>query len=546
MSVHSKKARRDRGAVIGTLALCLFVLASSTHLAWAQQSWTRAATTENNQSMEPILTGPVFVRDSPVPAVETPQPGQSDQALPINLATAICLSQARPLVIASAQTSVERAAAELQGAKALWLPDLHYGVDYSHHDGATQATEGEVDFASFGSFYTGGGATLDFGVTDAIFQPLAARQELLARQSDKQAACNDALLMVTLGYFDVQEARGRLAGILDSVAKAKVLLKQIESLAGAGVVPQMEIDRARALSADLNQQAIMARTRWYIASARLTRALRLNPGSVVVPLEPPHLQVTLISSRCSVDDLIPCGLMNRPELASQRAVVQATLELLRQERFRPLIPSVVLAGRGPDGAITNGAYGGGTEGNLNTWGGRSEFDAGLVWTLHNLGAGNRALVRGRAADQEKASIELLSLQDRVAEEVVQTRAQVEGAREGIPEAEAEVKEADTTFSGTLKGLSQIRGAGSQLQPVSRPQEAVAALQQLTRAYDQYFVAINNYNRAQFQLYHALGYPSRILSWERRMGEIQTVDTSRPAEMDRAPRTSYRPSTDNRR
>jgi len=226
--------------------------------------------------------------------------------------------------------------------------------------------------------------------------------------------------------------------------------------------------------------------------------------------------------------------------------VQATLELLRQERFRPLIPSVVLAGRGPDGAITSGVYGGGTEGNLNTWGGRSEFDAGLVWTLSNLGMGNRALVRGRAADKEKALIELFNLQDRVAEEVVQARAQVEGARGEIPEAETGVKEADTTFAGTLKGLGQIRGAGRQLQPVSRPQEAVAALQLLNRAYDQYFIAVNNYNRAQFQLYHALGYPSRILSWDRRMGEIQAVDTSRPPEMGEAPSTSFHPSTANRR
>ncbi len=526
--------------------MCLLLLASSPHLARAQQFRTGGAATESGVRMESVLVGPELVQSSEAPAIQTPQLGQSDQTLPINLATAICLSQARPLVIALAQTSVEQAAARLQGANALWLPDVHYGVDYSHHDGATQATEGDIEFASFGSFYTGGGATLDFAVTDAIFRPLAARQQLYARQSDKQAACNDALLAVAESYFDVQEMRGKLAGVLDSLDKVKVLVKQVESLTRAGVVPAIEVDRARALLADLKQQAIIARTSWYVASARLTRALRLNPSSIVVPVEPPHLQVTLISPQCSVDDLIPCGLMNRPELASQRAVVQATLELLRQERFRPLVPSVVLAGRGPDGAITGGVYGGGTEGNLNTWGGQAEFDAGLVWTLQNMGLGNRALVRGRVADKEKATIEFFNLQDRVAEEVVQARAKAEGAREGIPEAETEVKEANATFMGTLKGLRQIRGAGNQLQPVSRPQEAVAALQQLNRAYDQYFVAVNNYNRAQFQLYHALGYPSRILSWERRVGEVQTVDTSRPPEMDRAPYMSSRLPAVNRR
>jgi outer membrane protein TolC len=545
MGIRGKEARTHRVAAIGALVLLLFASMNAAHIVLAQQFPASGPAAGDRQSMESILVGPEFLQTPRGPAIQMPSPEQSDSPLPINLATAIRLSQGRPLVIALAQASIQQAAARLQGANALWLPDVHYGVDYSHHDGANQATEGNVEFASFGSFYTGGGATLDFGVSDAIFRPLAARQELLARQWDKQGACNDALLAVAQAYFDVQEMRGRLAGSLDSAAKAKALVKQVESLADAGVVPAMEVDRARALLADLNQQSIAARTKWYIVSARLTRALRLNPSSVVVPVEPPHLQVTLISPQHSVDDLIPCGLLNRPELASQRAVVQATLDLLRQERCRPLIPSVVLAGRGPDGAILGGEYGGGRGGDISTWGGRAEFDAGLVWTLQNLGAGNMASIRGRAADREKALIELFSLQDRVAEEVVQARAQAEGARGEIPEAETEVKAADVTFSGTLRGLGQIRGAGRQLQPVSRPQEAVAALQQLNRAYDQYFVAVNNYNRAQFQLYHALGYPSRILSWDQRMGDVQTVDTSRPRAMEQVPGTSFRPAAERR-
>ena len=178
--------------------------------------------------------------------------------------------------------------------------------------------------------------------------------------------------------------------------------------------------------------------------------------------------------------------------------------------------------------------------------GGAEFDVGLVWTFRNLGVGNRALVRGRAADQDKATIELFDLQDRVAEEVVQAHAQVEGAKTRIPEAETEVRRASITFTGTLQGLGQVRGAGNQLQLVSRPQEAVAALQQLNRAYDQYFIAINQYNRAQFQLYHAVGYPSRILASDRRVGEMQNVDTSRPPEMAPTPPMSSYPSSMNRR
>ena len=67
-------------------------------------------------------------------------------------------------------------------------------------------------------------------------------------------------------YFAVQGARGRLAGLQDAASKAEELLRRVEALS-AGLVPEVETDRARALLADLNQQAISTRTAWSVASA---------------------------------------------------------------------------------------------------------------------------------------------------------------------------------------------------------------------------------------------------------------------------------------
>ena len=129
-----------------------------------------------------------------------------------------------------------------------------------------------------------------------------------------QTAKNDALLSVALAYFDVQQARGILAGTLDSVAKARELARRVGAL-GRGLAPAIEVERVSTLLANLEQQAASARQDWRISSATLTRVLRLDPAAVVVPLEPPHLQVTLISPKETVDALIPVGLTNRPELA---------------------------------------------------------------------------------------------------------------------------------------------------------------------------------------------------------------------------------------
>jgi hypothetical protein len=44
----------------------------------------------------------------------------------------------------------------------------------------------------------------------------------------------------------------------------------------------------------------------------------------------------------------------------------------------------------------------------------------------------------------------------------------------------------------------------------RPQEAVAAIQALATAYEDYYGAVGDYNRGQFRLYRALGNPAEKL------------------------------------
>ena len=458
-------------------------------------------------------------------------PAATDRPLPINLATALYLSNARPLVIAFAQNSVELAAAQLQRAKVMWLPNFNAGIDYYHHEGEDQSTPGEMITDTKSYFAAGAGATLDLGITDAIFLPLAARQVLSAREFEVQAARNDALATVATAYFDVQEARGRLAGNLDALAKAEDLEKQIKGLAGGaagGLVPQIEIDRVLALLFDLEQEAAASRGAWQTSSARLNRVLRLNPGAVVVPIEPPQLQVTLIPPGRAVDDLIPVGLLNRPELASQKALVRATLERLRQERLRPLLPSVVLQG--------------------------AAVPAGLLWVRHFKAAPAARPSKGVAASMSTSESSGPSTTWAPATgrrcgkgppsnsgpcstcSIRRTEWPRKWSRPmpcwklrqcGSARTEAAVREANITFAGTRIGLRETRRAGGLLELINRPQEAVAALQQLNRAYDIYFAAVNGYNRAQFQLYRAMGYPARIVICDRPVGELQDVDTSRP-------------------
>src|SRR6185369_10580408 len=131
------------------------------------------------------------------------------------------------------------------------------------------------------------------------------------------------------------------------------------------------------------------------------------------------------------------ALTNRPELAAQQALVQATLERLRQERLRPLIPSVLLRGAAtnPAGTLAGGVFGGGLNDNLGRFSARGDFDVQVLWEWQNLGFGNAALVRGRRAEHQVSLLDLFRIQDQVAAEVAQAHAQARSAAARVAEAE---------------------------------------------------------------------------------------------------------------
>jgi outer membrane protein TolC len=267
-------------------------------------------------------------------------------------------------------------------------------------------------------------------------------------------------------------------------------------------------------------------------------------------MEPPHIEVTLVGLDKPVDDLIPVGLTNRPELAAQQAIVRAALALLQQERIRPLVPSVLLRGAAtnPAGTLAAGAFGGGRHDELNDFGARSDFDIQVIWELQNLWLGNRARVRERRAEYQLALLESLRLQDRVAADVVQAYAQGQGAASRVREAEKGLKDALLSVTENLKSVSEPKRVGMLDIPIIRPQEATAAIQALVKAYFDYYGAVADFNRAQFRLYRALGQPAQMileggLAPSHPAQGAQSLDTSVSDQMPRGGPTMERAGLD---
>jgi hypothetical protein len=258
--------------------------------------------------------------------------------------------------------------------------------------------------------------------------------------------------------------------------------------------------------------------------------LRLNPQAVVVPLEHDHLQLTLFDPAQPLAELHKIALTNRPEVASRRELVRAAEERIRREKMRPLLPLVIISGfQAPGGMMMQGGvFGLGPNTSLNQWAGRDDVSLQLVWQFDAFGIGNLARIKEQRGGQSESIVQLYRAQDKVVAEVTEAQANLQSAAARVSQADRSLRTAIIAFNGNVEGLRNTTRFDDVLVLLYRPQEVVYALRLMKVAFDEYFTTVADYNRAEFELFHALGYPAREISYLRPPGNIEPVDTTRPA------------------
>jgi outer membrane protein TolC len=436
---------------------------------------------------------------------------------PIDLTTALRLAGVRDLDIATARQRVCESLAELDRARALWLPSLFIGPTWTRADGQIQTITGQVQTINRSSLFVGATAALANGfaspppgtgfpslnglsatlrISDAIYEPLAAKRVVAASQAGLQATTNDAFLTIAEAYFDLQQAGGDLAIAREAADNAKVLsdLTGTFTRAGAG----LEADHRRALTELRNRRRSIQTSigRLKVASANVIRPLVLDPHLVVAPVEPAEAIIRIVPDEIPLDDLIVQGWRHRPELAQSQELVQAAVFRLKQARLRPFVPSLAMS-------VEGGGFGGGPGAFFGNFGSRGDTEVSLFWDLRNLGFTDLAIMRRAEAQRRTADIALSRVQAQVAADVVtafETRAaasaELDDAREAVCEA----------IQSLELNLTNIR-RGTGLPGATRPLEVLQPIQALAQARSEYLIAVLTYNRAQFRLYRALGHPS---------------------------------------
>jgi outer membrane protein TolC len=449
----------------------------------------------------------------------------------ITLVDALRIASLANFDIAQARQLVAVAQAEVLRAKVLALPSVVFNPQYVVHTGKIQKTEGNIINMDRDSLWVGAGPVVSFGLADALLAPPIARQVRLGAEAGARRVTNDTLLTVADAYFAVLRARRRVARIdatLDSLLSERKsplrsngtgLLPLLRAFVETGAAAQADLTRVEVEVLRRQEEEIAALQELRLATAELARLLHLDPTVILWPLEDFRQPVPLPGEawfHADVVELIEIALNNRPELAENRALVEAALVRLRTARWRPLLPSVVLnylAGGFGGGPPLIPAGGGktvfGLSGQITDFGPRSDFDVALVWRLQNMGFGNLAEIREQRARYGQFNFRALQVRDIVITQVVQAHESVRRTRERLR----------ITYSALYDQTGEPRGPVFQnlernflrtLRGTGRPLETLDAIRSLSDMLDLYVTATTEFERARFRLLTALGMPAKAM------------------------------------
>jgi outer membrane protein TolC len=451
----------------------------------------------------------------------TPAPPSilASDVAPIDLASALRLAGVQNPEILLARERVTEAVAQHQLAAAQMLPTINVGTNFDAHTGPLQQSTGAILKVNRDALYVGLGANAvgagtvnipgvvwNADLSEALFTALASRQVIRQREFAGLAVRNDVLLRVAEAYVDLLRAEGRRAVALTNRDDAARVATLIAAWAQVGEERKADQDRATTELEQRNADFVQAEEDVLTASARLAQLLNLDPSLRLHATDGWVVPAPLVPDPVPLPELLAIALTQRPELGERQAAIREALIVLRGAKLLPFSPTIVLGySAGTFGGGSNLASAGILQANgtvlqqsrFDNFGGREDFDAVLYWSLRNLGVGNVALIRLAQSNLRTNNFRQIEVLDRVRMEVAQAYARTHARFAQIETAERAIQSGQNAFQ---QDFNRARGR------VGLPIELLDSMRLLGRSRYALLDAISDYNRAQFELYVALGQP----------------------------------------
>ncbi|HET9440412.1 MAG TPA: TolC family protein [Longimicrobiales bacterium] len=403
----------------------------------------------------------------------SPAAAQTEDSLPLSLEEAVgrALEQGDEVLLARAQ--VELADAQVTSARAGGLPQLRLSSTYNHvFENARANAVGQI-FNQPNSYNTNANLSQSIFQGGRIFAGARAASRLRnAARLTAEETRNQAVFEVQRAYLQALFAQ-QLADIQDAnLNLADAQLRQVAQFEASGRAARYDVLRARVERANIEPQAIQARSDLDIALLelkRLTNVPAATPLKLTTQLTPENVQATVVGmlqQETAVED--------RPSVQAARFVAQARKDAVRVARadWLPTINVFVQSGyqafptadvfpweRGrlapefcPEGSTATRCQNGG-------WFPDRSMGVQLSWPLFD---GLRAKGNIDAAQAQARIAELQWAQEReaVALEIEQARANFERAQALFAARRENATEANEAFR--LVTLRYNRGLSTQL------------------------------------------------------------------------------------
>jgi len=501
------------GCAAASLQVTLLWLLSAS--GWAQSAPSAVSVPNQGTRLEPLRDRPPGgSRKSQglAPLPLTPPTILAFEVQPIDLTSALRLAGVQNPELNVARRRILEAAAERQLAAAYFLPSINPGFNYDSHTGVLQQSNGNILSVNRSAVYVGAGANavaagtvnipgvyLAENIGLGVFGYLASRQVVAERELETLAVRNQVLLQVTLAYSELLRAEGRRAVQTQARDEARLIARLTREYAEQGQGRIADANRAATQLARREADIKAAEALVLTASAQLCRILNLDPSIRLHPIDAYVVPQPIVPDPIPVAELIAAGLLNRPELAAQRAAIQSALYMLDGAKVLPFSPTVLLG-------FSAGGFGGGS--NLvrpifGGFSGREDLDAIAFWTIQNLGVGNVALIRIASARMQIAEFHQVELLNMVRAQVAEAYAKAHARYAQIGTYEEGVRAGYLAYH---EDLIRIRAMGGPEEHNVLPIELLNSFDLLARARLDYLDAIVDYNRAQFEMWVALGQP----------------------------------------
>ncbi len=426
----------------------------------------------------------------------------------IDLNTALRLAGVENPELNLARQRVVEAAAFRMFAAAQILPTINLGTNYDSHTGPLQQSNGNILSVNRSAVYVGSGANavgsgtvnipgvfLGGNIGQGIFAYLTSRQVVVQREFATLAIRNQVFLQVAVAYSELIRAEGIRAVSLQARDEAREVARITAVYAQQGQGRQADADRAATELALREGEVLASEGFIYSASAELCRVLNLDPSIRLHPTDAYVVPLPIVPDPQPLCELIALGLLRRPELAERRAAIREAFLALEGTKVLPFSPTVLIG-------FSAGGFGGGS--NLvspvfGSMSGRTDTDVIAYWTLQNMGVGNAALIKGARARLGASQFQQIAMLNQVRADVATAYARTHARFAQIGTTEAAVLASQRGFR---EDYDLTRSQTRRVLPI----ELLNNFRLLNRSRREYLDVIVDYNRAQFELYVAMGQP----------------------------------------